>query len=78
MIYTKLVPVLEDRHNKTSKKHGQGHLRITIPVEIRNFVKISKQDFIEWKVDTIKKTLTGKLIKNDNNKNTVKGWFPKK
>lgn len=70
MKYRKMMPVLEDNRSKSrskkgKKKHGDKHRRVTIPVEIRKFVNVNKGDWIEWEVDTKKKTLRGKLIKND-------------
>lgn len=68
MKFRKMMPVLEDRryrNKKDRKRHGDKHRRVTIPVEIRKLIKVNKGDWIEWICDTKKKTLIGRLIKND-------------
>ena len=62
---------MEDNRRKGKKKHGLHNRRVTIPVELRQFIKFDKGDFIEWEVDTVKKTLKGKLIIDDAKKKIV-------
>ena len=50
---------------KSTKASKIGHMRISIPKEVREIIEITSKDFIEWVVDTNKNTLTGKLVKND-------------
>ena len=71
MKYRKIVPVLQESP-RTNKRHGHGHKRVTIPKELDGFIKISSKDFIEWEVDTNKKTLIGRLIRNDVKKRKKK------
>jgi len=58
------MPVTVDKDKKYRKKGGRlGHRRVSIPVEIREYIEVEKGDFVEWEVDTTKKTLKGKFIK---------------
>ena len=60
------MPVIKEKDKDYRKKGGRlGHLRVTIPVDIRNMIKITAKDYIEWEVDTTKNTLKAKLIKID-------------
>lgn len=64
MKYRKTVPILIDRKKDTSKnKKLKGHRRVTIPLEVRDFLEVGKGDYIEWEVDSSKHTLKGKLIR---------------
>ena len=66
MKYRKTMPVTVEKDHRKNKKSGRfGHRRITIPVEIREFIKVEKGDYVEWEVDTTKKTLKGKFIKKE-------------
>ena len=65
MKYRKIMPILEES-KRTNKRHGHGHKRVTIPKELDEFIQITKKDYIEWEVDTKKKTLKGKFIKNED------------
>jgi len=69
MKYTKFMPILEEKQRKDRKNlkgHGGNHMRVTIPFEIRQFISITKKDYIEWEIDTIKKTMKGTLRKDDS------------
>lgn len=60
------MPVILEKDFKYRKKGGRhGHIRVTIPIEIRERIRIDKKDVIEWEVDTTKKTLKAKLIKGE-------------
>jgi len=66
MKYRKTMPVIVEKDKKYRKKGGRlGHRRITIPVEIREYIEVEKGDFVEWEVDTTKKTLKAKFIKGE-------------
>lgn len=83
MIYRKTMPILQEKARYG--KHGIGNQRVTIPIEIRDKIKTTSNDFIEWEADTEANTLIGRLVKNAEKKSvpifssTSKkiGWFPK-
>lgn len=73
MKFRKMMPITIETDKKYRKKGGRlGHRRITIPVEIRKHIPVEKGDYVEWEVDTTKKTLKGKFIKNDLKKKQIK------
>ena len=70
MKFRRTMSILEEKDKKYRKKGGRlGHRRVSIPIEIRTFLEVSKGD-IEWEVDTTRKTLKGKLIKGIKNGKT--------
>lgn len=64
MIFRKTMLIgtdVDTRKNKPSLKIS--HMRVSIPKEVRDRIDIKKGDYVEWEVDTVKKKLTGKLLK---------------
>ena len=65
MKFRKSVSIGIDTDSRKSNKVSRiGHMRVTIPKDIRDKIKIGVNDFIEWEVDTTKKTLKANLIRN--------------
>ncbi len=59
----RISALILEKDLKYRKKGGKlGHIRVTIPVEIREQIKLKKNQAIEWVVDSEKKTLKGKLV----------------